>query len=222
MIKALVFDLDDTLYREKDFVESGFKAVARYLSHTTGCDFPQLYSMMLDAMHSVGRQGVMSAVREKYTADSIPTEVLVSIYRRHSPEIRLYPGYFGLLKQLSENYRLGIITDGMPEVQERKVRALGLEMLMDAVIYTWKFGEEKQKPHPHSFSLMLQFLGTEAEEALFVGDNPVKDCMGARKAGMKCAQIKTSASGAKVTCNEKPEYIIDSLFQLPAILQELN
>ena len=225
MIKALIFDLDDTLYREKDFIESGYKAVARHLSKRIGCDFNQLYAMMLDTLHSSGRHSVMTAVKERYPDDPIEIEDLVSIYRHHSPEIRLYPGYYDLLNELSDSYRLGIITDGMPEVQARKVRALQLERLMDNVIYTWEFGCEKQKPHPHSFALMLQSLETKAENALFVGDNPVKDCIGAHKAGMKCAQIRPQISDMKNlddTYSERPEYVIDSLLQLPPILQELN
>ena len=225
MIRALIFDLDDTLYREKDFLESGYKAVARHLSSRIGCDFRQLYTMMLDALHSMGRHRVMTAVKERYPTDFITIEDLVSIYRRHIPEIRMYPGYYDLLRELSRSYRLGIITDGLPEVQERKVRALRLEGLMDNIIYTWKFGREKQKPHPHSFTLMLQSLETEAKNALFVGDNPIKDCIGAHRAGMKCAQISLPVSCGDVpgdTCGEKPEYAIDSLFQLPPILQEMN
>ncbi|MBN2321150.1 MAG: HAD family hydrolase [Acidobacteria bacterium] len=225
MIKALIFDLDDTLYREKDFVESGYKAVALHLSKGIGCDFQQLYATMLDTLHSMGRHSVMNAVKKRCPVASIVIEDLVSIYRHHSPEIRMYPGYYGLLKELSGSYRLGIITDGMPEVQERKIRALRLEGLMDAIIYTWKFGREKQKPHPHSFKLMLQSLETEAENALFVGDNPTKDCTGAHRAGMKYAQIRPPVSGGEdldSACNERPEYVIDSLFQLPPILQELK
>ncbi len=225
MIKALIFDLDDTLYCEKDFVESGYKAVARHLSGSIGCDFNSLYAMMLDTLHSIGRHSVMDAVKARYPVDPIAIEDLVAVYRGHNPKIRMYPGYYAFLKELSGSYSLGIITDGMPEVQERKVRALRLEGLMDNIIYTWKFGVDKQKPHPHSFSLMLRSLETNAENALFIGDDLTKDCMGSHRAGMKCAQTRPSVSdgeGLNEPCHEKPEYVIDSLFQLPQILQELN
>ncbi|MBN2244047.1 MAG: HAD family hydrolase [Acidobacteria bacterium] len=224
MIRALIFDLDDTLYREMDFVESGYRAVARYVSERTGRDFHTLYRMMVDTLHTGGRYRVLCAVKEKCPADSIAIKDMVSVYRRHSPEIRLYPGYAGLLKALSERYRMGIITDGIPEVQERKVRALRLEGLMDRILYTWKYGEEKQKPHPHSFRLMLRWLEIPAENALYVGDNPMKDCAGASGAGMKFAQISPPARDAEKEKNapgRKPEYVIKSLFQLPPLLQEL-
>ena len=225
MIKALIFDLDDTLYSETDFVESGYKAVARHLSESIGCDFNSLYAMMLDTLHAMGRHNVMNAVKNRYPVDLIAIEDLVAVYRGHNPKIRMYPGYYGLLKELSGSYSLGIITDGMPEVQERKVRALRLEGLMDNIIYTWKFGEDRQKPHPHSFTLMLRSLETNAENALFIGNDLAKDCIGAHRAGMKCAQIRPSISGPEgldEPRNEEPEYVIDSLFQLPPILQELN
>jgi putative hydrolase of the HAD superfamily len=225
MIQALVFDLDDTLYRENDFVESGYKAIAQYLSRCSGSDFQKLYARMIDTFHRKGRHCVMTAVQESCPVDSITIEQLVSIYRHHNPDIRLCPGYHGLLKELSENYRLGIITDGIPEVQERKVRALELEGLMDHVIYTWKFGEAMQKPHPLSFSLMLQSLGTDAENAIYIGDNPAKDGTGAHRAGMKFAQIHPPVSGGVISADTgdgEAEYVISSLFQLPSILKEMN
>lgn len=100
-------------------------------------------------------------------------------------------------KELSASYRMGIITDGLPEVQEREVRALQLEKLMDYIIYTWVYGEARQKPHSHSFELMLQSLELAAENAFYVGDNPSKDCIGARRAGIKYAQIRPHVSEKK-------------------------
>jgi len=222
MIKALIFDLDDTLYREKDFLESGYRAVARHMSVSFGCNYERLYSTMIETLNTQGRQNVMTVVKEEISIHSITMDALVSIYRSHIPEIQLCSGYSDLLHRLSQNYRLGIITDGMPEVQERKVRALGLDNLIDTIIYTWEYGEEKQKPHPHSFSIMLESLRTNAQCALYIGDNPLKDCNGAHRAGMKFAQIRSSTPYQDNIGEEKPEFVIDSLFQLPPILLELN
>jgi putative hydrolase of the HAD superfamily len=225
MIKALLFDLDDTLYREKDFVESGYRAVARYISARFGCDYHQFYSTMIDAHDIHGRQMVMTVVKEMFPHTSISIDNLVSIYRDHRPEIQMYPGYLDLLRELSHSYQLGIITDGMPEVQESKVRALRVEGVMDNIIYTWKYGEEKQKPHPLSFELMLKSLQTEASNALYVGDNPSKDCAGAHRAGIKFVHIRppvNSNDSRNEMPGNKPEFSIETLFQLRPILQELN
>jgi putative hydrolase of the HAD superfamily len=224
MIRALIFDLDDTLYRERDFVKSGYRAVAEYAAKTFGGDFDCMFSTMMKTFETQGRRAVLTVLREQYLDASIPLDMLVGIYRSHSPKIRLYPGYFELLQEFARDYRIGIITDGLPEVQERKVEALGLKMIVDRIIYTWEYGAEKEKPHPFSFSLMLDSLDTKPESALFIGDNPEKDCRGAHQAGMKYAQVQNPMEPGCMPwalVRESPEYIMDSLFKLRPILQEL-
>ena len=104
-------------------------------------------------------------------------------------------------------------------------RALELEGLVEKVVYTWEYGEEKQKPHPFSFNLMLESLQTEASDALFIGDNPHKDCIGAHSVGMKCAQVhvsETSTDNLENLPEAHPEFYMDTLFELSNILQEMN
>jgi putative hydrolase of the HAD superfamily len=225
MIRALIFDLDDTLYREKDFVASGYRAVARHVANAFGLDCHILFCGMMKTFAMQGREAVLTALRQQFLNSSVSLEELIEVYRQHTPQISLYPGYFDLLQKFSRNYRLGLITDGLPEVQERKVRALRLESVMEQIIYTWKYGSEKEKPHPLSFSVMLDSLQTDSDSALFIGDNPEKDCEGAHRAGMKCAQILHRAYYGYRPRDDgegAPEFVIDSLFQLPTILGELN
>jgi putative hydrolase of the HAD superfamily len=224
MIRAIVFDLDDTLYREKDFVTSGFRAVAQYLVDTYGYCFQHIFPAMMTTFEEKGRNPVFDMLRDEFLDSSIPVSELVDVYRRHRPSIRLFPGYSGLLKWLARYHRLGIITDGLPEVQQKKVQALRLQSLMDCIVYTWEFGVEKEKPHPFPFSLMLESLGADSDSVLFVGDNPDKDCRGAHGAGMKYAQLQTNGlwdSEARSGL-DAPEFTIDTLFQLPPILRKLN
>jgi len=113
----------------------------------------------------------------------------------------------------------------LPAVQDHKVQALGLKNVMDKIIYTWDYGPEKEKPHPYSFSLMLQCLDTDPNSVLFIGDNPEKDCKGAHGVGMKCAQVMHAKKMADLSVDkfaERPEFIIETLYQLPHILEHMN
>ncbi len=223
MIQALVFDLDDTLYPERDFVASGYRAVAQHVADSYGCGFDHALSVMMAALGTLGRQGVFPALLASFPDASIPLDEVIEVYRRHSPTICLFPGYLGLLQELGLRYRLGVITDGLPAVQQRKVKALGLGGLMEKIIYTWEYGPEKEKPHPLSFSLMLESLMADPGSVIFVGDNPAKDCRGAHSAGMRYAQIqKRPQPGKCPVFEETPEFIIDTLFQLPQLLQQLG
>jgi putative hydrolase of the HAD superfamily len=225
MIQALVFDLDDTLYQERDFVASGYQAVARHLAGRCGCSFESAFSIMMTTLDTLGRDKVFPALLERLPDVSIPLAELVAVYRQHSPMICLFPGYLELLRDLARQYRLGVITDGLPDVQERKVRALGLESVVGKVIYTWEYGLERQKPHPFAFSLMLEALHADPESTLFVGDNPDKDCRGAHGVGMKCAEVWRFSSKANplgLRAKDRPEFVINTLLELPQILEQMS
>jgi len=225
VLRALVFDLDDTLYVEKDFVKSGYKAVAGHLADTGRCSFEMTFPLMLETLETQGRHMVFQALLERFPKEAISIPELIDVYRQHMPTIQLLPGYLDLLRGFGRKYKLGMITDGLPAVQERKVRALGLSDVMDKIIYTWEYGSGKQKPHPLPFSMMLDYLGVEPGSTLFVGDNPEKDCMGAHGVGMKVAQIQNATSdGGQFSAagREVPEFVIKTLYELPQILQQVN
>ena len=212
MIEAVVFDMDDTLYPEEDFVASGFRAVSHYLTTDFGCRFEDLYDTMLTAFERGGRRSVFPVVIERYLKSQVSVQDLVRVYRRHSPRIRLFPEAELLLQSLRDSYRLGVITDGLPEVQKRKAQALNLERRVDSILYTWE--HEKEKPDPYGFLLMAGRLGVAAERMIVVGDNPAKDCRGAHAAGMKSVWV--CRDGCRSDCDS--DYTIGSLLELPAIL----
>jgi putative hydrolase of the HAD superfamily len=223
MIRALVFDLDDTLYREKDFVLSGYRAISRHVERNYGCPFDEVFSTMVATFETQGRHKVLPRLIDQYLGASVAISDLVEVYRMHAPEISLFPGYAGLLAKLRKGFKLGIITDGLPQVQRGKIHALGLEPVMDRILYTWELGEEK--PHPFSFSLMVNYLNVESSAVLFIGDNPGKDCRGAHAAGMRCAQIVPPERDGNFVISDsdcRPEFAVESLLQLPHILQSLD
>ena len=127
MIRALLFDLDDTLYREADFVASGFRAVAERMAAICRVPSEEIHRQMMDTLAGGGRRKVMPDVLERYPGSGFGLTDLVGIYRGHTPAIRLFTGYGQLLARLRESYRLGIVTDGTPEVQKSKCAALGLK-----------------------------------------------------------------------------------------------
>lgn len=225
MLQALVFDLDDTLYLEKDFVMSGYRAVARHLAETQCCHYETALSIMLEAFQTKGRHAVFPSLMDRLPDATLSISELIDVYRQHKPAIRLLPGYVELLRKLGRRFRMGVITDGLPAVQERKVHALGLRSFMDKIIYTWEYGSEKQKPHPYPFCLMLESLGVDPGSALCIGDNPEKDCRGAHGVGMRFVQVRYHGSSGDLSGDAKvdqPEYSIETLCQLPEILQVLN
>jgi len=225
MIRALIFDLDDTLYPERDFVASGCRAVAHYMAVKYGTNANEAYCVMMETFAVHGRRSIMPVVIDKLLRGSVPIAELVEVYRQHAPEISLFPGYSKLIEQLAQQYRLGLITDGLPDVQRRKVRALELEARINQIIYTWDHGPQREKPHPFAFDMMLEALNVGPRQALFVGDNPDKDCRGALGVGMRCVLIQIRTSQAECLESRMANgdvYVIEGLLHLPELLHLLN
>jgi putative hydrolase of the HAD superfamily len=225
MIQAIIFDLDDTLYPEKKFVESGYQFVARHIAGSWNYHFDEVFSSMMMSFDSCGRETVFPDLLLRFPEITLSLDEFVQIYRKHNPTIHLFPGYRELLRDMSGKYRLGIITDGLPEVQKKKVEALGLDNIIENIIYSWEYGAEWQKPHPRSFSAMLGMLQSAPKNTLFVGDNPEKDGKGAKNVGMlylqiRHSQIKQFGSGPAI--QGTPELVLESLFELPRVLRQWN
>lgn len=198
MLKAVLFDLDDTLYRERDFVDQSFRNVAtvmaKYLSaKRTLCDnapgesAEELFGQMIELMEQEGRGEIFNRLCERYDVD-IPVEELVRIYRETKPVLSLYPDGEEFLTRLEKKgIKTGLITDGNVQVQYNKIRALGLDRRLDVVLASYDLG--LRKPDPGVYVYCLEKLGCLPEEAVYIGDNPLKDFIGARKLGMKTVRI---------------------------------
>ena len=185
-IHAVVFDMDDTLYNERTFVQSGFRSVAQNLSTRFNLDKEKVYLEMLGHLESDGRGKIFDSVLKNYGICTPQlAEELVEIYRVHTPEISLYPDVIETLKKLrTRQLKTGIITDGLHSVQKKKVNALRLKDFVDFIIYTDELGPNYEKPHPAAFLRALEVLNLEPQNVLYIGNNPEKDILGANSVGM--------------------------------------
>ena len=114
------------------------------------------------------------------------------IYRYQIPDIHLYAGVKELLRELKgQGFLLGIITDGRPEGQRAKIKALDLEGMVDHIIVTDELGgAEFRKPNPLAFETMKEKLDVEYSEMCYVGDNINKDFIAPQKLGMRSIWFK--------------------------------
>lgn len=180
-LKAIVFDLDDTLYGEKQYVRSGYRAIAQSL--------PQVEGMAEKLWRAFEEK--KPAIDAVLTAEGLATEEIkefcLSVYRWHQPDILFYEGVKDLLCQLrADGYKLGVITDGRPEGQRAKIKALGLDALVDHIIVTDELGGvEYRKPNKTAFVQMQAQLGVPFGEMCYVGDNIKKDFIAPEMLGMR-------------------------------------
>lgn len=185
-LKAIIFDMDDTLYGEKEYVRSGYRQIAKILPQVQDAE-GKLWSLF---------EAKKAAIDELLICEGLNSEELkqkcLRIYRFQEPEIHLYEGVENLLRQLrNKGFLLGVITDGRPEGQRAKIKALGLESLVDYIIVTDELGGvEYRKPNPRAFETMKEKLGVEYSEMCYVGDNIKKDFVAPEKLGMRSIWFK--------------------------------
>lgn len=224
-IAAVVFDLDDTLYLERDYAFSGFAAVADAFLTELG-DPTQAASRMRALFETQHRRRIFNALlAERGWDESSKTEKLVArmidTYRAHSPSITLCRDADAALTRLRGQYKLGLITDGPPKQQWAKIDALNLQSRFDEIIATGELGPCQSKPSPAAFELMADRLGAPHNECVYVADNPAKDFVGPNALGWTTIQIDRQGGiyrDEQPPPGGHPDHRITSLEDLPAAL----
>ena len=220
-IQAVVFDLDDTLYAERDYVRSGYRAVAGHLRKVLGRD--EAFEDWLWQRFQAGQaSGAFDALNEHFGLgmDAGAIAALVGVYRNHSPDIRPRPGAVDVLRRLRRRCRLGLLSDGFLPAQRLKLDALGLAPLLDAVLMTEEMGRQCWKPAPDGFEAIRAMLGPPGEACAYVADNPAKDFiapnhLGWRSVQLLCPQQIHSANAAPQ--GGEPQIVIASLEELDSL-----
>ena len=186
---ALVFDLDDTLYPEKDFVRSGFHAVDDWLHSRNVCE--GFFQVAWRIFEAGTREDVFNLTLRRLAveaSDLIP--LMVAAYRAHEPNIQVFADVDSALSRLRSEYRLGILTDGHLETQRNKIRALGLTERVEAILYSDELGRDCWKPSPAPFSAIMKRLDVRGDQCVYIADNPSKDFSGARQLGWQTVHIR--------------------------------
>lgn len=209
---VLVLDMDDTLYYEQTYVHSGFRAVAGMLSEKFGVNDNQTFKELCEVESKHGRGKVFNLVLEQFGLLSKKNiQRCISTYRGHTPTISLAEDAVRLLERF-KNLRLFVVTDGNKFVQERKVKALGLQDRIEFAYITYRYGLNHSKPSPYCFQLICKRCNVSPEEVLYIGDNPKKDFVGIKPLGFKTVQIlRGPYQSLDVQESHKANYCITSL-----------
>jgi putative hydrolase of the HAD superfamily len=222
-ISVLIFDLDDTLYPELDYVRSGFKAVAEGLQHRLGLAAGATLAELEEAFLEDPSPGVFDRWLERHRLDpGGMLDYMVSTYRLHHPRLQLFADARWALTDLRLTHRLALLTDGRPNAQRNKLRALGIEGCFERILITDDLGAACRKPGTLGFELLLADLGEAAQGAMYIGDNPAKDFLGPRRLGMTTVRVRRPCGLYRdleaATPEHAPDVEVDSLFPLALLL----
>jgi putative hydrolase of the HAD superfamily len=261
MIKAVFFDLDDTLLWDQKSVKEAFVATCKVANEKYGVDVDELE----EAVRKEARELYSSYETYEFTqmiginpfeglwgnflddtddfrkmAEIVPTyrkeawtrglkalgiddeEFGAELAERFPAERRqnpfIYDETFTVLDELKDKYRLLLLTNGSPDLQNTKLTITSeLVPYFDQIIISGAFG--RGKPDPTIFEHALERMGLTKDEVIMVGDNLMTDILGASRAGIKSVWINRHDKERNEVI---PNYEITHLEELYPILEELK
>jgi putative hydrolase of the HAD superfamily len=190
MRPCIVFDLDDTLYLERDYVRSGFTAVGKWTASALRInDFAQRAWHLFE---NGQRERIFQTVLSGYGVDATLYIVtrMVTVYREHIPEIELLPDAAHCLRQLHGKAILGLITDGLVRCQKAKCASIRADDVFNITIFTGEWGEQFYKPHSRAFETLQSRIGADDRLFVYIGDNPSKDFRAPVSLGWTAVRIR--------------------------------
>ena len=216
--KIIVFDLDDTLYKEVDFVLSGYRAVDARVK--ADYNFDCAFEIMRQAFEA--HENPFDAL-EKAIDGNIDTKALVETYRNHMPDIALSRTTELTLDNLAgEDAVLCLITDGRSITQRNKIAALKLNryILDENITISEEIGAEKTERR--AFDIIAKKF-PQAKQFYYIGDNTAKDFFWPNR--MKWTTICIEDNGQNIHKQKfdgdrmhNSQIIISNFYEVPYII----
>ena len=223
----LVFDLDDTLYPERDYAIGGFRSAAAWARVNLAAE------VNLDRMTALldeGRLGQLFPIALKeakpdHSADDL--KGFIRAYGQQTPQLVLFADAAAALDHWAKRGPLGLITDGHAPTQQAKITALALTSRFKEIITTGALGPDRafHKPHPRAFEMMQSALGAPGDRFVYVGDNLSKDFIAPNALGWTTICIDRPAHRAHrihkhtvASAGGAPHYVIADLNELKRLL----
>ena len=205
----MLFDWDGTLLDSYDADSRAYLAMFRALGiHWTLADLERHYS---PNWHRVYRAARLPRARWD-DADRLWS----AAYAKENP--RLLPSARSVLRALSRQFRLGIVTSGNRRRVRGQLRTFELTGYFSACV----FAEDtaKRKPHPAPLKLALAKLRVSRDDSVYVGDTP-EDMEMAARAGVRAIGVRGPFPSARRLRAANPDALLNSIRELPALLRGL-
>ena len=217
MRRVVVFDLDDTLFPERQYVLSGFRAVDAWLQEAKGISGFYDRAKALFEAGSRGNVFDLALAESECSGDKELIGALVRIYREHRPTLNLYEDARWAIDVFRTHGPLGLISDGHLVAQQNKLAALNIGEAFQAVVLSDALGRDSWKPSPRPYQRIMELIPGVPSDFVYIADNPRKDFVTARRLGWGTIQI-ARREGVYHGLEEAPECradaVITSLFAL--------
>ena len=206
---CVVFDIDDTLYLEHDYVMSGFNAAGQWALSSLG--IPD-FAIRCQTAHLAGQRGnIFNSALEASAVQPHDDLIqkLVHVYRSHQPDIRMCDDAASALEEISRRWPVAVITDGPAISQSRKAEALHLARFADPIYLTECLGEGCAKPSTVAYEAVMRAI--PGRNYVYIADNPLKDFTAPLQLGWTAIRIRRPG-GLHFS---RPNSIVQPHFEFP-------
>jgi len=230
-IKAVLFDVDDTLFDRSLAQRKVLEIIVRQFPHIFDAFGIERVAEAFTESDRITTEDFeagapFDGLRQKRSRLFIQlldiqedlADAITEIYVRDYPTVDApMPGAVPLVKELSRRFIIGVVSNGLPDVQYRKLEAMGLHQSLSCIVLSEEIGI--RKPDPRIFHYTTRLLQLQPSECLYVGDSYDSDVVGAKTSGMLACWLKR---GQSVIPDEhaKADLVISRLKQLGEILRE--
>lgn len=214
MIKAVFFDIDDTLYDTSGFAKLARKAALNAmidaglpLSHDVA------YTLLREIIKEKGSNydKHLNVLTKRVFGEEKPLLIAIGMITYHNVKfalLRLFPETMSTLIHLkAQGYHLGVISNGLTIKQYEKLVRLGLHHFFDSVITSQEAGVEK--PDAAIFEMAMSKMGCKAGNSVMVGNSFRDDILGAVDAGMSAVYLTQGLKDSEKEYLEKTNLKLD-------------
>jgi len=228
-LKAVLFDLDGTLFDWDLAQREALSLVARELPHLfAGVDEAVAFRVFLDsdraAMEGLDEVSPPDEFRARRSTlflrmlglDEAHAERVAAAHTRLYPAVHApVDGARSVVRSLAGSFQLGVVSNGLPDTQYRKLETLGVRPLFGCIVLSGEVGF--WKPDPRIFWEATTSLGRETGECLYVGDSYDHDVVGAKRAGLRVCWLNPQGLPPS-QMDVEPDYQVSALGQVLGIL----
>lgn len=234
MKKAVLFDLDNTLYDFDTPHKKALREVHKILKKHINISFDKFLKLYNISKTEIKRElsGIASSHNRvlyfqrliEKTHNTIEAGLVLKLYKTYwdtlLKKMKLNKGVLNTLKELKrKRIKTAIVSDLTTHIQLRKLEKLGINKYIDILVTSEEAGSEK--PHSIMFLLTLNKLNLKPDEAIMVGDNTIADIEGANSVGLDTVLIKKGKLSKRYKEDyQKPDYTIKEINELLKIIKE--
>ena len=222
MIKAVFFDIDDTLYDTSGFAKLARKAA---LNAMIDAGLPlsndDAYILLREIITEKGSNydKHLNVLTKRVFGEENPLLIAIGMITYHNVKfalLRLFPDTMSTLIHLkARGYRLGVISNGLTIKQHEKLVRLGLHHFFDSVVTSQEAGVEK--PDIAIFELAMDRMGCKAENSVMIGNSFSDDIKGAINAGMSAVYLTQELKESEQKYIKKSSIKIDIISNIGKI-----